>query len=185
MSHAEAEIRRRGAVPDEIEEEGPRGERGAARSRRVSPTRSTSSNMPAPGSISAPITIARRSSPMTARNIRPTPWTATRRRPCRAAARRISGARTAARSTTRWGPSSRCCGSIRLVDVRRTRSARRAKRRAAQDSRRRSGRMPRLCMSGRLVLSRPDQHVAWRGDSLPPDPLALIDRVRGAATQAR
>jgi 2-polyprenyl-6-methoxyphenol hydroxylase-like FAD-dependent oxidoreductase len=32
----------------------------------------------------------------------------------------------------------------------------------------------------RLVLSRPDQHVAWRGDTLPPDPLALIDRVRGA-----
>jgi 2-polyprenyl-6-methoxyphenol hydroxylase-like FAD-dependent oxidoreductase len=32
----------------------------------------------------------------------------------------------------------------------------------------------------RLVLSRPDQHVAWRGDALPHDPLALIDRVRGA-----
>jgi len=31
-----------------------------------------------------------------------------------------------------------------------------------------------------LVLSRPDQHVAWRGDSLPADPLALIDRVRGS-----
>jgi 2-polyprenyl-6-methoxyphenol hydroxylase-like FAD-dependent oxidoreductase len=32
----------------------------------------------------------------------------------------------------------------------------------------------------RLVLSRPDQHVAWRGDVLPGDPLALIDRIRGA-----
>jgi 2-polyprenyl-6-methoxyphenol hydroxylase-like FAD-dependent oxidoreductase len=32
----------------------------------------------------------------------------------------------------------------------------------------------------RLVLSRPDQHVAWRGDALPSEPLALIDRVRGA-----
>jgi hypothetical protein len=31
-----------------------------------------------------------------------------------------------------------------------------------------------------LVLSRPDQHVAWRGERLPADPLALIDRVRGA-----
>jgi len=31
-----------------------------------------------------------------------------------------------------------------------------------------------------LVLSRPDQHVAWRGDALPADPVALIDRVRGA-----
>ena len=34
---------------------------------------------------------------------------------------------------------------------------------------------------GGLVLSRPDQHVAWRGERLPDDPLALIDRVRGAA----
>jgi hypothetical protein len=32
----------------------------------------------------------------------------------------------------------------------------------------------------RLVLVRPDGHVAWRGDEPPPDPLALIDRVRGA-----
>ena len=31
-----------------------------------------------------------------------------------------------------------------------------------------------------LVLVRPDGHVAWRGDGLPDDPLALIDRVRGA-----
>jgi 2-polyprenyl-6-methoxyphenol hydroxylase-like FAD-dependent oxidoreductase len=32
----------------------------------------------------------------------------------------------------------------------------------------------------KLVLSRPDQHVAWRGDALPADPLALVDRLRGA-----
>jgi hypothetical protein len=31
-----------------------------------------------------------------------------------------------------------------------------------------------------LVLARPDQHVAWRGDGVPADPLALIDRIRGA-----
>jgi 2-polyprenyl-6-methoxyphenol hydroxylase-like FAD-dependent oxidoreductase len=31
-----------------------------------------------------------------------------------------------------------------------------------------------------LLLVRPDQHVAWRGNTLPSDPLALIDRVRGA-----
>ncbi len=36
-----------------------------------------------------------------------------------------------------------------------------------------------------LVLSRPDQHVAWRGQRAPEDPLALMDLVRGAATQAR
>jgi hypothetical protein len=32
-----------------------------------------------------------------------------------------------------------------------------------------------------LVLSRPDQHVAWRGDAPPSDPAALIDQIRGAA----
>ena len=31
-----------------------------------------------------------------------------------------------------------------------------------------------------LVLSRPDQHVAWRGDAIPAEPSALIDIVRGA-----
>lgn len=32
-----------------------------------------------------------------------------------------------------------------------------------------------------LVLVRPDQHVAWRSDHMPVDPLALVDVVRGAA----
>ncbi len=36
----------------------------------------------------------------------------------------------------------------------------------------------------KLVLSRPDQHVAWRGDECPRDPAALIDLVRGAAGSA-
>jgi hypothetical protein len=31
-----------------------------------------------------------------------------------------------------------------------------------------------------LVLVRPDQHVAWRGDSAPADPARLIDLIRGA-----
>jgi hypothetical protein len=33
----------------------------------------------------------------------------------------------------------------------------------------------------KLVLVRPDGHVAWRGDSPPNDCEAVIDRVRGAA----
>ena len=35
--------------------------------------------------------------------------------------------------------------------------------------------------STKLVLARPDQHVAWRGDELPSDSLRLIDHVRGAS----
>jgi aromatic ring hydroxylase-like protein len=33
----------------------------------------------------------------------------------------------------------------------------------------------------KLVLVRPDQHVAWRGDAELADPLSLVDLVRGAA----
>ncbi|GAA5233345.1 monooxygenase [Verticiella sediminum] len=32
----------------------------------------------------------------------------------------------------------------------------------------------------RLLISRPDQHVAWRGDALPADVQGLVDRLRGA-----
>ena len=35
--------------------------------------------------------------------------------------------------------------------------------------------------SHKLVLVRPDQHVAWRGDTLPDDVDGLVDRIRGAA----
>jgi len=34
-----------------------------------------------------------------------------------------------------------------------------------------------------LVLSRPDFHVAWRGNTLPADPARLIDRLRGAIVE--
>ncbi|MEV5836917.1 FAD-dependent monooxygenase [Nocardia sp. NPDC052112] len=33
-----------------------------------------------------------------------------------------------------------------------------------------------------LVLIRPDQHVAWRGNAAPTDPLAIVDHIRGAHT---
>ena len=69
MSHAEAEIRRRGAVPDDIEDAGTCRRARAPRGWPCSPTRSMCGSMPAPASISAATTIARRSSPMTA----PTP----------------------------------------------------------------------------------------------------------------
>jgi hypothetical protein len=39
-----------------------------------------------------------------------------------------------------------------------------------------------LLYDRKLVLSRPDQHVGWRGDAEPRDPLALIDLLRGAAS---
>jgi 2-polyprenyl-6-methoxyphenol hydroxylase-like FAD-dependent oxidoreductase len=35
-----------------------------------------------------------------------------------------------------------------------------------------------------LVLVRPDGHVAWRGERVPADPLAVVDHVRGAGSAA-
>lgn len=35
-----------------------------------------------------------------------------------------------------------------------------------------------------LVLIRPDQHVAWRGDTMPDRPSAVLDRIRGARSAA-
>jgi hypothetical protein len=35
--------------------------------------------------------------------------------------------------------------------------------------------------STKLVLSRPDRHVGWRGNAVPLDSLPLVDRMRGAA----
>ena len=37
----------------------------------------------------------------------------------------------------------------------------------------------------KLLVSRPDQHVAWRGDELPNDPVGLIDRLRGAFNRSQ
>lgn len=42
----------------------------------------------------------------------------------------------------------------------------------------------RACWERALVLLRPDQHVAWRGDRVPADPGALLDRVCGVQAGA-
>jgi hypothetical protein len=39
---------------------------------------------------------------------------------------------------------------------------------------------PAALYERKLVLVRPDGHVAWRGNREPADALAIIDRVRGA-----
>ncbi len=44
-------------------------------------------------------------------------------------------------------------------------------------------RLPPLYQA-RLVLIRPDQHVAWRGARLPDDPARLLDRITGCLPQA-
>ena len=41
---------------------------------------------------------------------------------------------------------------------------------------------PRCTSERKLVLVRPDGHVAWREDACPDDASVLIDRVRGAGS---
>ena len=43
-----------------------------------------------------------------------------------------------------------------------------------------TGQLPAADYGANLVLVRPDQHVAWRGEGCPPNPDQLVDRVRGA-----
>ena len=67
-------------------------------------------------------------------------------------------------------------GARRVADRARVRAARRAARR----SRRIDNPDVAALYERKLVLVRPDGHVAWRADAPPADPLALADRVRGA-----
>jgi hypothetical protein len=41
---------------------------------------------------------------------------------------------------------------------------------------------PEAIYGAKLVLARPDGHVAWRGHQAPADPIAVIDRIRGGST---
>ena len=97
-----------------------------------------------------------------------------------AAARRTSGLPRRARSTTCWAANTRCCASIRAVDVSPLVAAASDAARTARRCRCRLASEAAGLYTQKLVLSRPDQHVAWRGEACPDDPLALIDLVRGA-----
>ena len=90
--------------------------------------------------------------------------------------------RTAARSTTRWAPTTPCCASTRRSTCRPLQAAAAERGVPLQLARRRRRAKPRAPYREKLVLSRPDQHVAWRGDALPADPPALIARVTGVVS---
>ena len=94
--------------------------------------------------------------------------------------RRMPCCRTGARRSISSAAASCCCGSATTHRIGRRWNP----RSPAAACRSRSWRSP---MPGigelyerRFVLVRPDGHVAWRGDAMPDDPLAVVDRVRGA-----
>ena len=79
-----------------------------------------------------------------------------------------------------FGSDTRSSASI-AAPVRGSASSRSAARRTSY--RRSTSMLPkhgRHSMHRNLVLVRPDQHVAWRGNKEPSDPMGLIDLVRGS-----
>ncbi len=178
MSHAEAEIRRRGAVPSEIEEEGPRGE--AARRDTGALTYDINVRQYACAGLNfgayydaSPIIAYDGGEQPSYSMDSYTPST-------------VPGCRTphvfCADGTSLYdamGPEFSLLRFDPSIDVS---ALERAARERGVPLRLLDLDAPDMATGydGRLVLSRPDQHVAWRGESVPADPVQLIDRVRGA-----
>jgi hypothetical protein len=179
MSHAEAEIRRRGAVPAEIEDEGPRGE--AARRDTGALTWEINVRQYACAGLNfgayyeaSPIIAYDGSEQPSYGMDSYTPST-------------VPGCRTphlwckdGSSLYDAMGPEFTLLRFDQSIDVSTLERAAREKG------------VPLVLLDvdvpdqatgydGKLVLSRPDQQVAWRGDRLPSDPRQLIDRVRGAS----
>jgi 2-polyprenyl-6-methoxyphenol hydroxylase-like FAD-dependent oxidoreductase len=179
MSHAEAEIRRRGAVPDEIEDAGPQGELARQQVGRLA----YEINVQQYACEGLNFGTYYDRSPIIAYDGSEHPaYTMNSYTPST-----VPGCRTPhlwrGDGTSLYdamGPEFTLLRFDSKIDV------------AALEAAARERRVPLKVLDidrpvaatldcGGLVLSRPDQHVAWRGDTLPADPLALIDRVRGAA----
>ena len=183
MLHAEAEIRRRGSVPQEIEDAGPAGERAREEVGRLT----YEINVRQYACAGLNFGSYYDNSPIIAYDEgKPPPYTMDSYTPSTA-----PGCRT----PHRWcrdgrslydamGPEFTLLRFDRSIDV------------APLGAAARKRGLPLEILDvevpasvkpdgDRLVLSRPDQHVAWRSNRLPADCIALIDRVRGAANQAR
>jgi len=178
MSHAEAEIRRRGAVPPEIEQDGPRG----AASRRDTGALTYQINVRQYACAGLNFGAYYDASPIIAYDGSEQPsYTMDGYTPST-----VPGCRTphlwCADGTSLYdamGPEFTLLRFDASIEVG-----------AIELAAREKGVPLRLLdldrpdaatgYDGKLVLSRPDQHVAWRGERLPPNPAQLIDRVRGA-----
>jgi 2-polyprenyl-6-methoxyphenol hydroxylase-like FAD-dependent oxidoreductase len=180
MSHAEAEIRRRGAVPDEIEAAGPQGARARAEVGRFTyeinvqqyacaglnfGTYYDRSPIIAYDGAEQPAYTMDHYTPSTVPGCRtPHLW--------RDDGSSLYDAMGAGFTLLRFDPfvdvaaleaAARGRGvPLKILDIEKSLAA--------------------ISDGNALVLSRPDQHVAWRGNGLPADALGLIDRVRGAAS---
>jgi 2-polyprenyl-6-methoxyphenol hydroxylase-like FAD-dependent oxidoreductase len=179
MSHAEAEIKRRGAVPAEIEEEGPRGE--AAREQVGRLTYEINVQQYACAGLNFGAYYD--SSPIIAYDGATQPsYTMSSYAPST-----VPGCRTphffaddGSSLYDAMGPEFTLLRLDRNLDVTAFTAAAEAKRVPLKIL---DVRPPATAgfNGGRLILSRPDQHVAWRGEEVPVNPGDLIERIRGAA----
>jgi len=182
MSHAEAEIRRRGAVPDEIEDAGAEGERARRETGRL--TYEINVQQYACAGLNFGTYYDR--SPIIAYD--------GAEQPAYTMSSYVASTVPGCRTPHLWcadgcslydamGPEFTLLRFDPSVDV------------VGLELAARDRAMPLKILDvvrpaaspyqGALVLSRPDQHVAWRGDHSPADPLALIDRVRGVSNQIK
>jgi 2-polyprenyl-6-methoxyphenol hydroxylase-like FAD-dependent oxidoreductase len=180
MSHAESEIRRRGAIPDEIEDAGPRGELARKEVGRL--TYEINVQQYACAGLNFGSYYDR--SPIIVYDGAKHPaYTMSDYTPSTVPGCRIphSWCEDGRSIYDAMGPEFTLLRFDEAVDFVPLEDA--ARNRGVPlkvlDVR---GQTPVGLYGSALVLSRPDQHVAWRGDRLPADSLALIDRVRGAAT---
>ena len=176
MSHAEAEIRRRGAVPDEIEDAGPAGERARRETGRL--TYEINVQQYACAGLNFGTYYDR--SPIIAYDCAEHPaYTMSAYVPST-----VPGCRTphlwcpdGGSLYDAMGPEFTLLRFNADLDVRELELAARDRRvplKVLDVVRPATGPYQEA-----LVLSRPDQHIAWRGDHPPVNPFALIDRVRG------
>jgi 2-polyprenyl-6-methoxyphenol hydroxylase-like FAD-dependent oxidoreductase len=180
MSHAEAEIRRRGAVPENIEAAGPDGERVRAEVGRLAYEINVQQYACAGLNFG---TYYDRSPIIVYDGAEHPAYTMNSYTPSS-----VPGCRTPhlwcddGRSLyDAMGPEFTLLKFDAEIDVATLEAA--ARRRGVPMKVLQIERpSPDVFGGSRLVLSRPDQHVAWRGDSIRSDPLALIDQVRGYAT---
>jgi 2-polyprenyl-6-methoxyphenol hydroxylase-like FAD-dependent oxidoreductase len=184
MSHAETEIKRRGAVPDEIEEEGPRGE--AARREVGRLTYEINVQQYACAGLNFGAYYDQ--SPIIAYDDTAQPsYTMSSYTPST-----VPGCRTphffrgdGSSLYDAMGPEFTLLRLDPSLDVTALAGAAGEKRVPLRilDVGISDVSQPEAAAydGGKLVLSRPDQHVAWRGNSVPVDPVALIARIRGAA----
>jgi 2-polyprenyl-6-methoxyphenol hydroxylase-like FAD-dependent oxidoreductase len=179
MSHAEAEIRRRGAVSDDIEDTGSEGERARRETGRL--TYEINVQQYACAGLNFGTYYDR--SPIIAYDgAEPPAYTMSTYTPST-----VPGCRTphlwCADGHSLYdamGPEFTLLRFDSTVDVAALELA--ARERSVPLRVLDVERPPDAAFDRLLVLSRPDQHVAWRGDCLPANPLALIDRIRGASS---